>query len=491
MKKKLLIFIPAYNVENLILNVLNDIPIKKLDSYEAEILLVNDCSNDGTLKKVLQFKKKEKKIKVFVLTNKTNLGYGAVQKLAYFYAIKNNFDFVVMLHGDGQYDPKVLLNLIKPIEKKEADAVFGGRMHSYLKAFKGKMPFHRLLGNIFVTKIQNFLLNTNINEYHTGYRAYSVNVLKLLPFHLNSNYYHFDTEIIIQLLFSKLVIKEIPIETIYGIEKSYLNVIRYGFNVLNTTFIAKLQKLGIFYERKFDIERHQKGKVEYSNKKNFTSSHSKTIKLIEPNSKILDLSLSHKFFKKELKEKKCKVYPIDIHSILNELTYQNLINSDLEKYNLPINEEVFDTVIILNELQRFNEPEAFIEVLSKWLEKSPKAEIIVSTTNISFFTIRLMLLLGFYNHGIKGVLDLSHKRNYTFSSLKKLFEQSGSFKIKKLIGIPAPFPLAIKNKIVSKSLLFINNLLIKIFRGFFSYEILAIIEPKKTIENLFNSAEKK
>ena len=244
MKKKLLIFIPAYNVENLILNVLNDIPVKKLNSYEAEILLINDCSNDGTLKKVLEFKKKNK-IKVSVLTNKTNLGYGAVQKLAYFYAIKNNFDFVVMLHGDGQYDPKVLLNLIKPIEKKEADAVFGGRMHSYLKAFKGKMPFHRLLGNIFVTKIQNFLLNADINEYHTGYRAYSVNALKLLPFHLNSNYYHFDTEIIIQLLFSKLVIKEIPIETIYGIEKSYLNVIRYGLNVLNTTFLAKLQKFGI------------------------------------------------------------------------------------------------------------------------------------------------------------------------------------------------------------------------------------------------------
>ena len=116
MKKKLLIFIPAYNVENLILNVLNDIPVKKLNSYEAEILLINDCSNDGTLKKVLEFKKRNK-IKVSVLTNKTNLGYGAVQKLAYFYAIKNNFDFVVMLHGDGQYDPKVLLNLIKPIEK--------------------------------------------------------------------------------------------------------------------------------------------------------------------------------------------------------------------------------------------------------------------------------------------------------------------------------------------------------------------------------------
>ena len=491
MKKKLLIFIPAYNVENLISNVLNDIPIKKLSSYEAEILLVNDCSKDGTIKKVLEFKKKEKRIKVSVLTNKVNLGYGAVQKLAYFYAIKKNFDFVVMLHGDGQYDPKVLLNLIKPIEKKEADAVFGGRMHSYLKAFKGKMPFHRLLGNIFVTKIQNFLLNSSINEFHTGYRAYSVNALKLLPFHLNSNYYHFDTEIIIQLLFSKLVIKEIPIETIYGIEKSYLNVIKYGFNVLKTTFVAKLQKLGIFYERKFDIERHQTGKAVYRNKKKFTSSHNKTLKFIKPKSKILDLSLSHKFLKDELDQNKCKIYPIEVHSILKELTYQNLINSDLEKYSLPISEEKFDTVIMLNELQRLNEPEAFIEVLSKWLEKSPNAEIIVSTTNISFFMIRFMLLFGFYNHGIKGVLDLSHKRNYTFSSLKKIFEQSGSFEVKKMIGIPAPYPLAIKNKIISKSLLLINNLLIKIFRGFFSYEILAVIKPKKTLEDLFKSTEKK
>ena len=76
-------------------------------------------------------------------------------------------------------------------------------------------------------------------------------------------------------------------------------------------------------------------------------------------------------------QNKCKIYPIEVHSILKELTYQNLINSDLEKYSLPISEEKFDTVIMLNELQRLNEPEAFIEVLSKWLEKSPNAEIIV------------------------------------------------------------------------------------------------------------------
>ena len=173
------------------------------------------------------------------------------------------------------------------------------------------------------------------------------------------------------------------------------------------------------------------------------------------------------------------------------MTYENLIDSNIEKYDLPINEDVFDTVIILNELQRLNEPEAFIEILSNWLKKSPNSQIIVSTTNIGFFMIRFMLLFGFYNHGIKGVLDISHKRNYTFSSLKKLFEQSGNFKVEKMIGIPAPFPLAIKNKFLSKILLFINNLLIKMSKVFFSYEILAIIKTKKSLEDLIKSAEKK
>ena len=491
MKKKLLIFIPAYNAGNFILKVLNDIPLSKLSNFNTEILLINDCSTDDTLEKFLKLKKKKKILKVTILTNKSNLGYGGVQKLAYLYAIKNNFNIVSMLHGDGQYDPTLLHKLIYPIKEGKVDAVLGVRMHSYSSALKGGMPIHKFIGNIGLTKFQNFLLNSNISEFHTGYRAYSVDALKLLPFHLNSNYYHFDTEIIIQLLFSKLNIKEVPIHTIYGIQKSYLNVIKYGLNILKTTFTAKLQKFGIFYERKFDIERHQTGKAVYRNKKKFTSSHNKTLKFIKPKSKILDLSLSHKFLKDELDQNKCKIYPIEVHSILKELTYQNLINSDLEKYSLPISEEKFDTVIMLNELQRLNEPEAFIEVLSKWLEKSPNAEIIVSTTNISFFMIRFMLLFGFYNHGIKGVLDLSHKRNYTFSSLKKIFEQSGSFEVKKMIGIPAPYPLAIKNKIISKSLLLINNLLIKIFRGFFSYEILAVIKPKKTLEDLFKSTEKK
>lgn len=489
MKKKLLIFIPAYNVEHQILDVLKKIPVKKLKIYEIELLIINDFSTDATLNEIKKFKNKELKITIF--TNKSNLGYGSVQKLAYFYAIKNNFDIIAMLHGDGQYDPKLLPKLIDPINKNNADAVFGARMHSSLKALKGKMPFHRFLGNKIITKIQNFLLNSKINEFHNGYRVYSIKALRSVPFHLNSSYYHFDTEIIIQLLLSNLIIKEIPINTIYGSEKSYLNVFKYGFNVLKTTLVGRLQNFGIFYERKFDIERFRKGKVEYRNKKSFNSSHSKTLKLIKQNTKILDLSLSNKFFSDELKKKKCKVYSIDIHSILSELTYENLIDSNIEKYDLPINEDVFDTVIILNELQRLNEPEAFIEILSNWLKKSPNSQIIVSTTNIGFFMIRFMLLFGFYNHGIKGVLDISHKRNYTFSSLKKLFEQSGNFKVEKMIGIPAPFPLAIKNKFLSKILLFINNLLIKISKVFFSYEILAIIKTKKSLEDLIKSAEKK
>ena len=489
MKKKLLIFIPAYNVEDQILDVLKNIPIKRLNNYDTEILIINDFSSDRTLSEIKKFN--NKKIKITVFSNKSNLGYGSVQKMAYFYAIKNNFDIVSMLHGDGQYDPKLLPKLIAPVNKKEVDAVFGARMHSSIKALKGKMPFHRLLGNKIITKIQNFLLNSKINEFHNGYRVYSIKALKLVPFHLNSSYYHFDTEIIIQLLLSNLLIKEVPINTIYGSEKSYLNVFKYGFNVLRTTLIGSLQKFGIFYERKFDIERYKKGRVEYRNKKEFNSSHSKTLKLIKQNTKILDLSLSSNFFSDELKKKKCKVYPIDIHSILNELTYKNLIDSNIEKYNLPISEDIFDTVIILNELQRLNEPEAFIEILSNWLKKSPDSKIIVSTTNIGFFMIRFMLLFGFYNHGIKGVLDISHKRNYTFSSLKKLFEQSGCFRVEKMIGIPAPFPLAIKNKFLSKILLFLNNLLIKISKGFFSYEILAIIKTKKSLEDLIKSAEKK
>ena len=145
-----------------------------------------------------------------------------------------------MLHGDGQYAPEELPNFIEKF-KENYDAVFGSRMKSYKSALKGGMPFYKFLGNIGLTLTQNIILGSRISEFHSGYRTFRVNSLKKIQFENKANYYHFDTEIIIELLQKKLKILEIYIPTHYGDEISHLKSIPYGFKVLLTTIKSRFK----------------------------------------------------------------------------------------------------------------------------------------------------------------------------------------------------------------------------------------------------------
>ena len=242
-KEKILIFIPAYNVEKKITKVLNKIPKIVFNKYNTKILVIEDNSSDKTLsviKKVI--KKKGDKIKIYLIVNKKNKGYGGVQKIAFNYAIKKNFKYVVMLHGDNQYPANKILLLIKPLLTNKFDAVFGSRMINSINALKGGMPLYKYLGNIALTFFQNLVLSSNLSEFHSGYRSYKVSSLKKIRFKSNTNDFHFDTEIIIQFLKNNLKIKEIAMSTHYGDEISHLKSIPYGLNIVRSTLVSRFKK---------------------------------------------------------------------------------------------------------------------------------------------------------------------------------------------------------------------------------------------------------
>ena len=241
-KEKILIFIPAYNVEKKITKVLNKIPKIVFNKYNTKILVIEDNSSDKTLsviKKVI--KKKGDKIKIYLIVNKKNKGYGGVQKIAFNYAIKKNFKYVVMLHGDNQYPANKILLLIKPLLTNKFDAVFGSRMINSINALKGGMPLYKYLGNIALTFFQNLVLSSNLSEFHSGYRSYKVSSLKKIKFKINTNDFHFDTEIIIQFLKNNLKIKEIAMSTHYGSEISHLRSIPYGLNIVRSTLVSRFK----------------------------------------------------------------------------------------------------------------------------------------------------------------------------------------------------------------------------------------------------------
>ena len=187
-KVRLLIFVVAYNHEKFVESVINRIPKKLSKLYDLEILIIDDASKDNTFeisKKLQTIYKKKRIFKINVFYNPINQGYGGNQKIGYHYSIKEKFDFVVLLHGDGQYAPEELPKLLDCLNHGKFDVVIGSRMIKKKNALKGGMPLYKLIGNIILTKIQNFLLKTKLAEYHTGYRIYSVKSLKKIPFHFH------------------------------------------------------------------------------------------------------------------------------------------------------------------------------------------------------------------------------------------------------------------------------------------------------------------
>jgi glycosyltransferase involved in cell wall biosynthesis len=248
-KKKIGILIVAYNHEKFLEPLLERIPkeiIKKID----EIAIFDDHSHDKTFQVAMDYKEKKKFDKLTIFYNNVNLGYGGNQKKGYLYFINNGFDIVVLLHGDGQYAPELLPSLLKPLEDEQADAVFGSRMIGR-GALKGGMPLYKYVGNKLLTFCENRVLGMYLTEFHSGYRLYSCAALKKIPFEKCSDAFHFDTDIIIMFHDAGLKIVELPIPTYYGDEISYVNVLQYGCDVLQSILSYKLHKLGILHSEKF------------------------------------------------------------------------------------------------------------------------------------------------------------------------------------------------------------------------------------------------
>ena len=190
--------------------------------------------------------------------------------------------------------------------------MFGSRMLTPRQALKGGMPLYKFFGNRILTFIQNRLLGTSFSEFHSGYRIYSVSALKALPFERNSNVFHFDTEIIIQLVIAGKNIKEIAIPTYYGNEICRVNGLNYGFHVVKATLQAKLQSVNLFYDRRFDCAPAEDGK-RYPSKLDFESTHSRVIDLVPDKARVLDLGSGMGSVGAALKERKgCYVAGCDI-----------------------------------------------------------------------------------------------------------------------------------------------------------------------------------
>jgi hypothetical protein len=205
------IVLPAYKAAKTLMEVVGDIPAGHAD----RILLVDDASGDATVSVATA-------LSLDVIRHKENLGYGGNQKTCYRHALEMGADVVVMLHPDGQYDPAIIPILCKMIEDGQADIVLGSRWLG-LDPAKAGMPWWKMLGNRFLTGVENRVLGLRLSEYHTGYRAYSRRFLEAIPFLKNSNDFVFDTQVLIQAATFGFKIGEVPAIGKYHEDASSVN----------------------------------------------------------------------------------------------------------------------------------------------------------------------------------------------------------------------------------------------------------------------------
>ena len=486
-KPRVLVFIVAYNAEKTIRDVVFRIPTGLRDTYDVDVLIIDDSSKDTTFEKGHDVSTDPSlPFPVGILFNPQNQGYGGNQKLGYHYAIERGYDFVALVHGDGQYAPECLPELLEPLRTGEAAAVFGSRMLTPSGARTGGMPLYKRVGNKVLTFIENKLLRTSLSEFHSGYRLYSTRALAAIPFDRNSNDFHFDTEIIIQLVVGKLTIKELPIPTFYGDEVCHVNGTKYARDVVIAALKARLQSAGLFYDRKFDCAPSET--LPYVAKFDYTSPHSLALERVRDGSRVLDIGCAGGYMGAYLMDRKgCHVDGIDAFP-LTETQLDSFRLHDLNEGLPELRIEDYDYVLMLDVIEHLAKPEAFLEELRRALSLKPSIDVFLSTANIGFIVTRLMLLLGQFNYGKRGILDMTHTRLFTFSSFERAVKQAG-FDIVERRGVPGPMPLALGDNGLSRFLLRVNQFFIHVSRGLFSYQIFLRVKPQASLELLLRTAQ--
>ncbi|WP_420263996.1 glycosyltransferase family 2 protein [Candidatus Magnetominusculus dajiuhuensis] len=243
LNKKIAVVMPAYNAGKTLEMTYGEVP----HEYVDEVIVVDDASRDDTTAVA-------RGLGLKTIVHEKNKGYGGNQKTCYQTALQGGADIVVMLHPDYQYSPKLVTAIASMIVSGHYDLVLGSRILGGT-AIKGGMPIYKYISNRFLTMFENWLLGVKLSEYHTGFRAFSRQLLETIPFENNSDDFIFDNEIIVQALHFGFKIGEISCPTKYFDDASSINFsrsVKYGLGVIAASLKYVIQKHGITRYQIFD-----------------------------------------------------------------------------------------------------------------------------------------------------------------------------------------------------------------------------------------------
>ncbi len=238
------IVMPAYNAAETLERTVQDIPPHIAD----ELILVDDCSQDATVQVAHD-------LGLTVVSHTKNRGYGANQKTCYRMALERGADYVVMLHPDFQYDPRVIGAAVEFLKLDICDVVFGSRIRSPREVLDGGMPLWKYAANRALTTFENWMLGMNLGDCHSGFRAYSRRVLETVPFERNSDDFVFDSQFLAQSAAFGFRLGDVPVPVRYFDEASSINFrrsMRYGLSTVGVVLQRWMHRLGISKSELFE-----------------------------------------------------------------------------------------------------------------------------------------------------------------------------------------------------------------------------------------------
>jgi SAM-dependent methyltransferase len=431
------------------------------------VFICDDASGDSTYLVGLGYKQLSDDLPLTVVRHQENLGYGGNQKAGYRMAIEEGLDIIVMLHGDGQYAPECLPDIVGPLERGEAEAVMGSRMIEPGAARRGGMPLYKYVGNRILTRFENQVLGTSLTEFHSGYRAYSVNALKAIPFERNSDGFNFDTQIIIQLVDAGNRIVEVPIPTYYGDEICYVDGVKYAKDVTSDVVRYRLGKMG------FDSGEFGGVGDEYTLKQN-DSSHATILRWLQhqPPGNLLDLGCSGGLLSEQIRALGHTVTGVDVIEIegVGERV-DHFIQADLDR-GLPAevaDRGPYDVVVCGDILEHVRQPERLMREIRGMLV--PGGILISSVPNFGHWYARTRTVLGLFDYDQRGVLDNGHVRFFTRRGLLRRLRTAGYEVVRQeATGLPLDVLTSGGGGVSRKALRIVDRLLVTLRPTLFGYQ---------------------
>jgi SAM-dependent methyltransferase len=400
--------------------VLERIP-ESFQSAIDTVLVSDDFSTDDTYEVGVAYQRDHAALPITIVRQRRNLGYGGNQKFGYRWLIDHGFDVAVLLHGDGQYAPEVLPEMVAPILQGRADVVIGSRMLGG-GALAGGMPLYKYVGNRILTRFQNRVSGLRLSEWHSGYRAFSLERLAEIPFEENSDGFHFDTEVLLQLYDAGARIAEVPIPTYYGDEICRVNGLAYAKDVSVDVVRYRLARLG------FGASHLARWSTAYAWKDAPDASHRVVLNAVEdsPARRVLDLGCGSGRLAAELRKQGHFVVGVDTAPEAETAErVDRLVVGDLEA-GLP-NEVVegapYDCVLAADVLEHLRNPDRLLRELHGVC--TPDAILVASVPNIGHWYPRLRIGFGRFDYDHRGILDATHMRFFTWRSFRGMAYRAG------------------------------------------------------------------